>query len=139
MPGRAGITGALLAGCLATTAHAQSENWDVACATTNIASEKAICAWEAYRDERGAMFRRINRALLMLEAFGAGSDANEPNEARDRLIASQQAWEIFREETCLLEASFYVTGDGSSLAYATCLKRLTEERNRDLKVILQEN
>ena len=116
---------------LASLAEAQSEDRAIACATTNIMSEKAICAWEDYREIHVQVIRRINRALLVADAM------DQSGKARDALIASHEAWEIYREETCSLETQLF-SGDAVSLAYSSCLKRITEARNHDLRVFLQE-
>lgn len=110
---------------------AQSEDRAIACATTNIMSERAICAWEDYRRVHVQVIRRINRALLVSDAM------DESGKARDALIASHEAWEVYREETCSLETQMF-SGDAVSLAYSSCLKRITEARNHDLRVFLQE-
>lgn len=116
----------LLAPCLA---QAQSENRDMACATTDIMSERAICAWDEYRAMHIQVIRRINKALLVSDAMGGA--------ARETLVASHEAWEVYREKTCSLETELFA-GDAATLAYATCLKRLTTARNHDLRVLLQE-
>ena len=110
-------------------ANAQSENRAIACATTDIMSEKAICAWEDYRAMHVEVIKRINKALLVSDAMGG--------EAREKLVASHEAWEVYREQTCSLETALF-TGDAATLTYATCLKRLTTARNHDLRVFLQE-
>ena len=111
----------------------------IACLTTDLLSEKAICAWEDYRRAAVQLIQRTNRALITLDAYQTANEPERPTEARDLLVASQEAWEAYREAACKLESHLFYGGDGASLAFASCLKRLTEQRNQDLRIILQED
>ncbi|MEL7105545.1 MAG: lysozyme inhibitor LprI family protein [Pseudomonadota bacterium] len=111
---------------------------DVACATTNVMSERAICAWDHYRTANRQVIRLINKALFSVEAYEAAMDPDRKGEVRAMLVDGHQAWQTYREETCNLEARLYFGGEGASLAYATCLARLTEARLEDLRVLLEE-
>ena len=115
----------------ATQVAAQSEDRAIACATTNIMIERAICAWEAYREVHVQVIHRINKSLLVADAM------DDSGAARDALIASHEAWEVYREEACALEAKLF-SGEAVSLAYSSCLKRITQARDHDLRIILQE-
>ena len=101
-------------------------------------SEKAVCAWELYRSDAVWVARAISRALIAVDGIQASMEPQSPNAARDLLVESQEAWEVYREAACRLESHLYFGGEGTALAYATCLHRLTESRARDLRILLQE-
>ena len=126
--------------CLLCTAaaEAQTNSRAIACATTDKLAEKAICAWENYRDDAEWVARAISRALIMLDGTQRSMDPENPTLARDLLVASQESWEAYREATCELESHLFFGGEGTALAYADCLHRLTEARARDFRVLLQE-
>ena len=110
----------------------------VACATTDQLDEKAICAWEDYRDEAMQMVRLINKALIYVDAYERAATPEDAGDGRDMLIASQEAWEVYRREACALESHLYFGGPGAGLAMGTCLYRITAARNHDLRVVLEE-
>ena len=101
-------------------------------------SEKAMCAWEKYREDAVWVAQAISRALLVVDGYQSSMQPENPEKARDLLVASQEAWEAYREATCELETHLYFGGAGTPLAYAECLHRLTESRAEDLRVLLQE-
>lgn len=111
----------------------------VACATTDILAEKAICAWNEYRDEARQMALLINRALIIVDAYEASAAPEDTGKGREMLVESQEAWEVYRRQTCALETHLYFGGEGRSLAMGNCLKRLTAARNHDLRVVLEED
>lgn len=124
---------------IATVGVAQTDSSRaIACATTNIMSEKAMCAWDKYREEAVWVARAISKALLVVDGYQGSMQPDDPEKARDLLVTSQEAWEVYREATCALETHLYFGGDGAALGYAQCLHRLTEARAKDLKVLLQE-
>ena len=123
---------------LATPGNAQHSSNSIACATADLLSEKAVCAWELYRSDAVWVARAISRALIAVDGIQASMEPQSPNAARDLLVESQEAWEDYREAACRLESHLYFGGEGTALAYATCLHRLTEARARDLRILLQE-
>lgn len=112
---------------------------EVACATTNILSEKAICAWDEYRTANRQVIRLINKALYSVEAYEEAMDPENAGAARRMLVDGHQAWQTYKQETCDLEARLYFGGEGASLAYASCLARLTKARLADLRVLLEDD
>lgn len=118
---------------------ADANDRDIACATTDVMSEKAICAWEDYRTANRQVIRLINKALYAVEGYEEAMDPEYAGEARRMLVDGHQAWQTYRAETCDLEARMFFGGEGASLAYATCLARLTEARVQDLRVLLEDD
>lgn len=118
---------------------ALADSNDIACATTNILSEKAICAWDEYRAANRQVIRLINKALYSVDAYEEAMDPEHVGEARRMLVEGHQGWQTYREETCNLEARLYFGGEGASLAYATCLARLTDARLQDLRILLEDD
>ncbi len=110
----------------------------VACATTDRLDEKAICAWEAYRDEARETIRLVNKSLIYIEGYEGAETPQDVGVGRAMLVEAQEAWEVYRRASCGLETHLYFGGDGRSLAMGTCLKRITAARNRDLRVLLEE-
>lgn len=121
------------------TAPAHATDRDIACATTNVLSEKAICAWEDYRTANRQVIRMINQALVAVDAYEVAMEPEDAGEARRMLVDGHQAWQTYRAETCDLEARLYFGGEGASLAYATCLARITQARVQDLRVLLEDD
>ncbi len=110
---------------------------DIACATTNVLDEKAVCAWDAYREANVQVIKLINRALIVVDAHEAAMTPDQAGEARRLLVEGHEAWQAYRTDTCDLEAHLFFGGPGAKLAYARCLARVTEQRVRDLQVIVE--
>ena len=123
---------------LALSSQTKADGRDIACATTDLLSEKAMCAWENYRGDAVWVAQAISRTLVMLDGVQKSMDPENLTKARDLLVASQEAWEAYREATCELETHLYFGGDGTPLVYAECLHRLTQARARDFRILLQE-
>ena len=121
------------------SAEAQSTTRDIACLTAQGPSEKAVCAWEDYREDAVWLARAISRVLFMADGIQASMAPEDPAAARDLFVESQEAWEAYRRATCDLEQHLFFGGEGTALAYAACLNRVTEARVSDLKVLLQED
>lgn len=55
--------------------------------------------------------------------------------AADTLREGQRLWISFRDKTCEAEAQLFEGGSIRPLIHAECLKRLTEQREKDLREI----
>lgn len=87
-----------------------------------------VCAQQNYQREDWLLEKNVAQILTQLDASGQRS-----------FQAVQQAWFQFRKQQCNFDASRYEGGSMEPMVYATCMADLTQQRNKELKVILNDN
>lgn len=93
-------------------------------------SQKSMndCTQQNYQREDGLLEKNVAQILTQLDASGQHS-----------FKSVQQAWFQFRKQQCNFDASRYEGGSMEPMVYATCMADLTQQRNKQLKVILNDN
>lgn len=84
-------------------------------------------AHEAYQREDGGLNESYQQLISQLEVKGQQS-----------LKTAQQAWLKFRDLQCEHEASAFEGGSIKPLIQNNCLIALTQQRNKEIKALLQE-
>jgi uncharacterized protein YecT (DUF1311 family) len=86
------------------------------------------CAYLDYQEADEALNETYNRLVETLSAS-----------RREKLVAAEQAWIIYRDATCEFERSQYAGGSIEPLIYYSCMEQLTQEQTLRLGRYLQSN
>ena len=92
-------------------------------------SQKSMndCAHRNYKREEQLLEKSTQQILTQIDA------------SRQRSFkAVQQTWVQFRKQQCSFDASRYDGGSMAPMVYFTCMAELTQQRNKELNVILSD-
>ncbi|NWF59088.1 MAG: DUF1311 domain-containing protein [Fischerella sp.] len=100
---------------------------NVNCQAPQTTQEMLICGDRAYK----AADKKLNQVY---QALQPKLNANQ----KKRLTNAQLAWIKFRDAACAFEGGIYAGGSLESPTRINCLARITEQRTKDLNLLLQQ-
>ena len=123
------LTACLLAmGGLMWSLTAASQSRSLECSEALTQTRMNECAHEDYLREEQLLVKNTQHLMTQLDASKQRS-----------FKVVQRTWFRFRRQQCDFEASRYEGGSIAPMVYATCMADLTQQRNKELKVILNDN
>ncbi|PLZ48015.1 lysozyme inhibitor LprI family protein, partial [Fischerella thermalis] len=111
---------------LATPTEAIAQKPAIDCSKATATPELRYCSQQSY----AAADKKLNQVYQKVLAI-------TKTEPKQRLIKGQQAWIVFRDNTCDFEVYESRGGTGYEIFRNQCLERLTKQRTKDLENYLQ--
>ncbi len=104
--------------------------------TSECTDDPSVCAWDAFEAADEEMFALFDQTLDYVTAQEAEFQPDLAGSAGATLRLSQSLWELYRDETCALEAYMFFGGSGAQVTQGQCLERITRERIGALRLVL---
>lgn len=96
------------------------------CATATTQLDLNQCAEAAWSQSDATLNQLWQTVKPQADQMGLG----------DQLLAAQRAWLAHRDATCAYEQATFAGGSIAPMIYWACMRRITEQRNDDLRGLL---
>ena len=99
-----------------------------------------VCLYEAFERADAAMNAQWRITAEAMKAQDREIDRKHDKQPGhfETLLAAQRAWLIFRDQQCLLESFEMRGGSGAAMMHNLCTERLTRERTKQLRDLVEE-
>ncbi|MGE3692694.1 MAG: lysozyme inhibitor LprI family protein [Novosphingobium sp.] len=99
-----------------------------------------MCLNEVYQGVDAEMNREWKVVADAMKAGDRDLDRTYDKEPGwyDTLLAGQRAWLAWRDKQCLLESFDMRGGSGAPMLHALCMSRMTRERTKQLKSMVED-
>ncbi len=118
---------------------AQKEKVDCKKAVTQM--EMNLCAKQSYENTKKILDKIYNKLLKVIKEKQKFYEPENQLTGKNLIaffIDSQQQWEKYRDSAAGFEGAVYQGGSMQPLIYFNTMKRITEERIKELKDLLEE-
>jgi uncharacterized protein YecT (DUF1311 family) len=123
---------------LMAAAPAEESQWN--CENPGPQQEMNWCATRDFEKADAALNEQWKKTVVAMKQRDTGWDASFDDRPGffDMLLEAQRAWLKYRDAHCASEGYIFRGGSMEPFMVSTCKKKLTEERTRQLKDLLEQ-